>query len=193
MSLYFVGMTGVPTFETKRLILREVVEADIPSYQKNFADYEIIRHLNAAVPWPYPPNGVETFLRTLIFPNQGKNHWLWGVFLKEQPEELVGCVDLWRQGKPEHRGFWLARRLWGQGLMTEAVRPVMDYAFGPLGFETLIFANALGNARSRRVKEKTGARLLRVESAKFVDPALTQHEIWELTKEEWEKFARTAV
>lgn len=69
--------------------------------------------------------------------------------------------------------------------MTEAVKPTIDYAFGELGFEKLTFDNALGNTASRRIKEKTGARLLRVEAAEFVDPAYTQREVWELTKEEW--------
>jgi RimJ/RimL family protein N-acetyltransferase len=94
-------------------------------------------------------------------------------------------VDLWREGKPESRGFWLGRKFWGQGLMTEAVEPVIDHAFDELGFEKLIFSNALGNERSRRIKEKTGARLLGVEPAKFVDPQFTQHELWELEKADW--------
>jgi hypothetical protein len=40
--------------------------------------------------------------------------------------------------------------------MTEAVSPIMDYALEVLGFDRLIFSNAVGNERSRRVKEKTG-------------------------------------
>ena len=71
--------------------------------------------------------------------------------------------------------------------MTEAVEPVMNYAFDGLGFTKLIFANAVGNRKSRRIKEKTGARLIDVRPAKFVNPAYTEHEVWELTKEEWEK------
>lgn len=184
-------MPKVPVFETERLILREVREKDLPLWQKNFADYEVIRNLSAVVPWPYPEDGVSSFFERLQ-PKYGESRWLWGLCLKENPEEVIGCVDLWRDGKPEHRGFWLAHRLWGQGFMTEAVAPVMDYAFSDLGFEVLVFANAVGNTRSRRVKEKTGARLLRVEPAKFVDPQFTHHEIWELGKEEWQKY-RTAL
>ena len=58
--------------------------------------------------------------------------------------------------------------------MTEAVFPITDYAFDVLGFETLFFSNALGNEKSRRVKEKTGARLLRTEPAKFVNPSYAE-------------------
>jgi RimJ/RimL family protein N-acetyltransferase len=72
--------------------------------------------------------------------------------------------------------------------MTEDVSPVMDYAFKSLGFEELIFANAVGNDRSRRIKEKTGATLIGVEPAEFVNPKYTEHELWKLTKENWSKF-----
>ena len=69
--------------------------------------------------------------------------------------------------------------------MTEAVGPVTQYAFETLGFEKMIFNNAKGNVRSRRVKEKSGARLIGVVPAKFVNPEYTEQEIWELTKEMW--------
>jgi ribosomal-protein-alanine N-acetyltransferase len=184
-ELYIFLMSSIPTFETKRLILRPVVESDAISWQKHFDDYEVIRNLSAHVPWPYPKDGVLSFLKSSILPTQGKDQWVWGLFLKEAPDELVGVVHLWREGRPEHRGFWLSRKHWGKGLMTEAVEPVMDHAFDELNFNVLVFANAAGNIGSRRIKEKTGARLLRVEPAKFVDPKFIEHEVWELRKEDW--------
>jgi [ribosomal protein S5]-alanine N-acetyltransferase len=182
---------NLPIFKTARLILKPVELSDVPSYEKHFVDYEVISELAAHVPWPYPTNGVRDFLESMILPRQGKDSWMWGIFLKENPGEMIGGIQLWREGKPENRGFWLGRKFWGKGIMTEAVEPVMEYAFNKLGFEKLVFANAVGNIRSRRIKEKTGARLRRVAPAKFVNPAYTEHEIWELTKEEWT--SRTAL
>jgi RimJ/RimL family protein N-acetyltransferase len=69
--------------------------------------------------------------------------------------------------------------------MTEAVVPIMNCAFDDLGFEKLVFARAVGNVRSRRIKEKTGARFIRTEPAQFVNPEYSEREIWELTKDEW--------
>ncbi len=181
-------MKELPIFETRRLLLRGVTLEDAPAYQKHFVNYEVISQLSDRVPWPYPENGAEYFIRTQILPRQGIDKWVWGIFLKENPGELIGCVDLWREGSPENRGFWLGRDFWGNGYMTEAVTPIMDYAFGQLGFERLVFANAVGNRRSRRVKEKTGARRLYTAPAKFVDPAYTEHEVWELLKEEWQTY-----
>ena len=175
----------LPIFETTRLILKEVRLTDADAYQKYFNDYEIISHLAAGVPWPYPADGAINFIKSCILPNQGKDRWVWGIFLKSNPEELIGVVDLWRPGHPENRGFWLARKFWGQGLMSEAVTPITDYAFEHLGFDRLVFANALGNKKSRRVKEKAGAQMIRVSPAQFVNPEYKEHEIWELTKEQW--------
>jgi [ribosomal protein S5]-alanine N-acetyltransferase len=176
-------MPAIAPLTTARLYLRGVTLADAPAIQKNFADYEIIRHLAPIVPWPYPEDGARAFLESVL-KLQGKNRWVWALFLRDAPEEAVGIVDLRRSGA-EDRGFWLARRFWGQGLMNEACDAVTDYAFGPLGFERLILCNAVGNARSRRIKEKAGATFLRVEPAAFVDPALTMHEVWELRRADW--------
>ena len=48
------------------------------------------------------------------------------MFLKTNPNELIGAVDLYRDGKPENRGFWLGKPFWKQGIMTEAVTVIMD-------------------------------------------------------------------
>ena len=175
----------VPTFETERLLLTPVTLADSESYQKYVADYEVVRYLAAQFPWPYPDDGAETFIREVILPAQGKNKWVWGLHLKTDPDELIGVVDLWRKGCPENRGFWLGRKFWGQGLMTEAVQPVTRYAFEALGFEALVFSNAAGNIGSLRIKEKTGVRFLRLETAQFVDPELKELEVWSLSKADW--------
>jgi [ribosomal protein S5]-alanine N-acetyltransferase len=188
VELDFSKHGSVPTFHTARLILRPLQSTDAERYEKYFADYEIIGQLAARVPWPYPKGGVLHYFLSEVFPEQGDDYWMWGIFLKETPNEVIGGLNLWRPGTPENRGFWLAKPFWGKGLMTEAVAPVMDFAFNELGFEKLVFSNALGNVRSRRVKERTGARLTGTRPGKFVNPAYTEAETWELDKTEWEQF-----
>jgi len=178
-------MVFPPNFKTKRLYLKAVTENDIPAYEKHFVDYEIIRHLASTVPWPYPENGVNHFVKETILPKQGMDHWVWGIFFQQSPDELIGVVDLWKKGTPEHRGFWLGKHFWGQGIMAEAVNPINKFAFTKLGFERLVFSNAKGNTQSRRVKEKTGAKFIGVRAASFVDPVYTEAEDWELTKTDW--------
>lgn len=178
-------MSCIPKYKTKRLLLKEVMMIDASSYKKHFVDYDVIRNLSYIVPWPYPEDGVKDFLKNIMLPNQGKNRWSWGIFMQNNPKELIGCIDLWKEGKPEHRGFWLGKEFWNKGIMTEAVYPVVDFAFTEIGFEYLIFANAVGNTRSRKIKEKTGCELIGTQSAKFVDPKLTEQELWKLTQQKW--------
>ena len=71
--------------------------------------------------------------------------------------------------------------------MAEALEPVMEYAFNSVGFESLIFANAVGNKQSRRIKEKTGGTFIGVKPAIFVDPGFQEQELWSLTRDEWRK------
>lgn len=176
----------VKTLITERLILNELVLDHAPDYQKGFADYNVIRHMNAAVPWPYSDNGVEDFLTNTILPFQGKSVWAWAIFFKEDQDNLIGSISL-RISDKDNRGFWLAHPYWGHGYMTEAADAVNAHAFHHLGFEKLLLTNAKGNHRSRRVKEKTGARLVSVVPTKAVDSSYTEAEQWELLKEEWLK------
>ena len=180
---------SVPSLETDRLVLKAITKEDAHFYHQNFVDYEVIKNLAAGVPWPYPENGISDFIEEVILPSYESNErWIWGLFLKDNLQEIIGVIDLWKEGHPEHRGFWLAKKHWNKGLMTEANFPVIDYAFNTLGFKELIFSNALGNIASRKIKEKTGARFLRIEKGDFVDSTFTEREIWSLDKRDWSRF-----
>jgi RimJ/RimL family protein N-acetyltransferase len=53
-------------------------------------------------------------------------------------------------------GYLFLRKLWGQGLATEAARACRDYAVNRLGHTRLISLIDPGNLASRRVAEKVG-------------------------------------
>ncbi len=178
-------MPNVPTLKTARLTLRELVESDAPAYQRYFANYEVVRYLAAHVPWPYPQDGAINYIRDDVLPKQGKDRWVRAITLSERPQELIGALDLLRNANPFNRGFWLAQPFWGRGFMTEAVQAVNDYAFAELKFEKLIFGNAVQNRPSGRIKEKTGARLIRRDPGRYVDPSFTEQDVYEFTKDEW--------
>lgn len=174
-----------PTFHTARLVVRPLRESDLPALQRNFEDYETVRFLAAVVPWPYPKDGAITWHKDIMQPGQGTQKWTWAICQKEAPDDLIGVIEIFRDACPSNRGFWLDRRFWGKGYMQETVEVINDFAFDTLGFERLLLDNAVGNTRSARIKEKSGARLIEVTDAKFVDPSITRIERWELTKAMW--------
>jgi ribosomal-protein-alanine N-acetyltransferase len=56
-------------------------------------------------------------------------------------------------------GYLFLRKLWGQGLATEAARACRDYGFNQLGYRRLISLIGPANLASRRVAEKVGMTL----------------------------------
>ena len=90
---------------------------------------------------------------------------------------------MWLKPKGD-RGFWLAERYWKQGLMSEAVSAVNDFAFRVLDVDVFYACNAVTNEGSRRVKQKTGAEFLGyVELAHH--SGQTRAEKWRVTRENW--------
>lgn len=173
--------------ETRRLILRPLVLEDASRTQELFPHWEIVKYLNAIVPWPYPADGVLTYYRDVALPAIASGEqWCWTLRLKEYPEEHIGVIHL-RRGESNHRGFWLGLPWHGHGLMTEAVEVVNDYWFDVLGMTVLRVPKAVGNTASRRVSEKTGMRLVGTEMRDYVSgPRLS--EIWEITADEWREW-----
>ena len=86
---------------------------------------------------------------------------LWCIEEKESGK-AVGSVGLHsdgrRSGVPGCKmlGYVLAHFCWGQGYMTEAVAPVIDYAFREEKLRLLTVNHFSFNQRSRRVIEKSG-------------------------------------
>jgi RimJ/RimL family protein N-acetyltransferase len=172
------------TLTTDRLVLRPVRLSDAPAIQRHFATWDIIQHLSRQVPWPYPEDGAETYLRDVLLPAMEEGRLLaWALVLREGPDEPIGLLEYRPEGT-DSRGFWLAVPFQGRGLMTEAVIAFQDHVFFDLDVDQLTVHNLVSNAPSRRIKEKTGAQLVgTVEMEHHHGGAETQR--WVVTRERW--------
>ncbi|WP_435036767.1 GNAT family N-acetyltransferase [Pseudomonas neuropathica] len=179
-------MEDIPTLYTERLILRPLQLADAEAVQREFPHWEVVRYLNAAVPWPYPEGGALAYLRDIALPAvaAGKE-WAWTIRLKSAPEQLIGKISLMDQ-TDKHRGFWLAPAWQGQGLMTEASAVVTDYWFNVLQRPVMRVPKAAPNIGSRKLSERVGMRLIRTDEGDFVGGRFPR-ELWEITREEWQQ------
>lgn len=176
---------------TERLLLRPLSMQDAPAIQKHFPHWDIVRHLSAkAIKWPYPADGAEKFLKNIALPAMEKgNDWYFGITRKDDPAgEVMGVVHLRRDIAAGNRGIWLGKPFQGQGYMQEAVGALNDFAFDVAGFDKLIIKNAALNEASRRLKQRTAARLIMtVPASHYLDQCPAQ-EIWELSAQEWHAF-----
>lgn len=170
--------------ETERLLLRPLELADAAQIQEIFPHWEVVRYLINRVPWPYPADGALVFLRDVALPAIAReNQWTWTLRLKQEPDRVIGAVDL-RRGDEDNRGFWLGVGWQRQGLMSEACAWVNDYWFDVLGFWLLRVAKATDNVASRRISERQGMRLVGTKEKDYVCGRLSTG-IWEITADEW--------
>jgi RimJ/RimL family protein N-acetyltransferase len=173
-----------PEGRTERLALRPLGLADAPQIQQVFPRWEIVRFLMNVVPWPYPPNGAEFYIREIALPQMERGEaWHWTIRPAATREKIIGSISLIKR-EVDNRGFWLSPEWQGQGLMSEACVWINDFWFETLGNEVLRVSKAVGNTTSRRISEKQGMRLIGHGEKDYVSGRLPS-EKWEITRDEW--------
>jgi [ribosomal protein S5]-alanine N-acetyltransferase len=189
-----LSLPETPILETARLVLRPLRLEDAPAIQRHFAHWEVVRWLDGRLPWPYPDNGAETYVRTSLEAREQAKRFFWAICLKDAPDDLVGLIELLPDdGSHDQRGFWIAAEFQGRGLMTEAADRVTEYAFLQLGWPQLWLTNAEGNVASSRIKRRQGAQLVRKMEKKYVS-GISSGEVWLLRSEDWKReFAQHAI
>lgn len=174
-------------FETERLYARSWVPEDAEeAFTAYMSDPEVgpcagwLPHKNVEESRDYLTNvcrpGVEM---CLIYKPTGEICGAMGIHKNFRNGEAIKSRDI---------GYVLAKPYWGMGLMPEAVRGLMDYAFGKLGMDILTVRHDAANQRSRRVCEKCGfirEGVLRKAGVYLPTGEVNDQWVYSMTKEEW--------
>jgi [ribosomal protein S5]-alanine N-acetyltransferase len=144
------------TFETARLVLRPIAAADAPMIFAVYArDPETVRYLifrphrDVAETEAYVADCLATP------PASARSY----VLIRRTDGALLGAFALRRQ--QPHRldcGYVLGRQWWGQGLMSEALTTVADWAMAQEAIWRIGAVCDVDNRASARVMEKAGMR-----------------------------------
>jgi RimJ/RimL family protein N-acetyltransferase len=173
-------------FETTRLILRPWKESDAVSLYEYAKDPRV----GPIAGWPVHTSveNSREIIRDVLSADE-----TYAVTLKGD-DTAVGSVGLLIGGRSNldiaddeaEIGYWLGVPFWGQGLIPEAVRRLMDYAFEELKIQTLWCSYFDGNDNSKRVSEKCGFRFHHTEEGKecpLINAVKTVH-VARVTKEQ---------
>jgi RimJ/RimL family protein N-acetyltransferase len=138
------------------------------------------------LPHPYPENAARDFIASHLKERADGSAY---VFAIKDRQELVGLCGLHQieAGAARELGFWVGRPFWGKGYASFAVKMVLQFAFQNLRLECVGSCALDTNSASRRVLEKNGFRLLRVEHHQ--DPLLKQPglvAVYEITRADWQ-------
>ena len=177
-------------FETQRLILRPWKLSDAESLYKYAHDPKV----GPIAGWPVHTsveNSREIIKTVLSAPET------YAAVLKET-NEPIGSTGLMIGNKSNIKlpdtecevGYWLGVPYWGRGLIPEAVKCLMEYAFTDLKMHKLWCGFFDGNSRSKRAMEKCGFTYHHTNekvSCAIEGVFRTEH-VTCITKKEWENF-----
>ncbi len=159
-----------PILESKRLNFRAFSESDVHEVFAMRSDPEVMKY----IPRPLAKNlddaaAVIQMIQDTIAKKEGIN---WVITLKDDPK-LIGIIGIYRIKPTNLRGelgYMLLPEFHGQGIITEAILPVLENAFNHIGFHSLEAIIDPDNTSSERVLQKNG----------FVKEAhLLENEFWD--------------
>lgn len=175
--------------ETDRLLLRPWRLEDAESLYQYAKDSSV----GPAAGWPAHQTVEESrhVIETVLSSKE-----TYAICLKENNEAIgsiglmIGEASAFKLSSEEAEiGYWVGAPFWGQGLMPEAVREIIRYAFENLSLKQLWCGYYEGNHKSQRVQEKCGFtyhHTVHDVPVPLLEQMKTEH-ITYLTKDDWKQ------
>jgi RimJ/RimL family protein N-acetyltransferase len=145
-----------PQLTTSSLHLRGINKADSDDLFAIYADAKTLEYWGRD-PVQSPAEAWNMIKENMKCVDSG-SAILWGIALRKSPQ-LIGTCTIFRinqQNRNGEIGYILNRAHWGKGLMTEAIRRVLAYAFDELKFHRLEADTDPENLASLALLEKLG-------------------------------------
>lgn len=178
-------MSRVPEIVTERLVLRGFClsdAADVFAYARN---PNVLRHTTGRTPTTVADS--ERFLESLLEAPEGE--FAWAIRLRDEPT-VIGAIEFGLgDGVMGAIHYALGEAFWSQGLMTEACRAVLAWAFETYpALERVTTSAVVENRGSTRVMEKSGMEFQGFRDEKwdkFDEPVKLA--IYSITRDRWER------
>ena len=183
-------MTRPTELTTDRLLLRPFRMSDVDDVLAYASDPEWAEFLLDSVPQPYTRRDADKFIADRMLAPKTEPSWaivldgagIGGIILSIDPKHETGTIH-----------YALARPHWGQGLMTEAARAVVDWGFSRRGLSRISSHADLRNRRSWRVMEKLGMTREGVFRSQRKDPRPDHPRVdfvyYAILRDQWERLA----
>jgi ribosomal-protein-alanine N-acetyltransferase len=149
-----VNLHPFPTIQTERLLLRKISKTDAVNLLRLRSDKNVMQYIGRPIAVT-----IDDALEIINIVNDQliKNNGItWAITLRGT-RDLIGTIGLWRIIKEHHRaeiGYLLDPKLHGKGLITEAMKPVLEYGFGNMKLHSVEAHVNPNNKASLRLLEK---------------------------------------
>jgi len=179
-------MADMFSIRTRRLILRDLTQRDVPHLNEFFTDPRITRYMRFIKTRSL--RETRAWVKRAILHNRKRPRDAYSLaVVSKKDRKVVGWIGFGSasEGK-EHIGerdfgYAFRRDSWGQGFATESLSAIVDYIFGRLKGRSLFGENRIKNPSSGRVMEKCGFRRL----PRRVRGMFPNHHCYVLTRKVW--------
>ncbi|NLW48727.1 MAG: GNAT family N-acetyltransferase [Firmicutes bacterium] len=148
---------GTEQLETQNLILRKFRFDDAEDMFINWAnDERVTKYLS----W-YPHNNkqiTEEFIDSLIKSYDSPETYFWAIVPKDY-NKVIGSISVIEFSNNMSRceiGYCLSMSFWNMGIMTEALKAVIEFLLNEIGFERVQAKHDIANPASGKVMKKAG-------------------------------------
>lgn len=145
--------------KTKRLILRKPEIKDAKDIVEGINNLEITKWL-LVVPYPYKLKDAKWYVNHVKekYKKKPKEDYYFQIELKSE-KKTIGCVGIHHIDKRQKTatiGYWLSQKYWRQGIVSEALKEVLKFAFNKLKLRRLEAEVFKGNIKSAGLLMKQG-------------------------------------
>ncbi|KIO75426.1 hypothetical protein TH53_20870 [Pedobacter lusitanus] len=148
-----------PELSTPRLRLRKLEQTDAAAVHELRSDPAVNAFLDRAVSTGIPDALAHIAKIENLIQNNASIYW---VITLKNDQAFAGTICLWNfdiPGQTVEIGYELLPQYQGKGIMAEAIKCVINYAFETLKAKTITAFPAAGNISSVRLLENNGFRL----------------------------------
>ncbi|MFW6013568.1 MAG: GNAT family N-acetyltransferase [Candidatus Nanoarchaeia archaeon] len=130
------------------ILLRKLKLKDTDDIYSCVNDKEVIKWL-VSLPWPYKREHAKEFIKKSFSQKKKKTAFDFAICFPDD-NRVIGCISLNKIDNVNRKaeiGYWLSRKHWGKGIMSEALWLIERFAFKDLKLNR-IYAYVLEENRS---------------------------------------------
>jgi RimJ/RimL family protein N-acetyltransferase len=145
-----------PFLKGIKVNLRRVQKSDADSIAENANDALVTQYL--FTPYPYTVVDALDFIASSHRMHRNNTSYPFGIEHKEE-RKIIGTIGLYRVDHVNRNaevGFWLGRKYWRQGMTSEAINLILDFAFNERDFHRIYARVMHPNTASLKLLDKLG-------------------------------------
>jgi len=168
--------------------IRPWMLSDLDSLVRYANNWNVAKNLTDKFPFPYSESNGQAFIE---YANHDDPIHIFAIDIDGQ---AIGGIGIHPQGdihrKNAELGYWLAEPYWGQGIISNAIKQAVDFAFATYDIDR-VFARPFGtNTASHKVLEKNNFILEgRFEKVLIKNNEYIDELIYAVRREHWNKYS----